>query len=255
MLATNSVSNLSLIQIHPTTECNYNCSYCSYRGENKFLNLDIDAVCEYLKQVHDLGCKTVKITGGGEPLLYKNILCLILTAKQYGMKISLQTNGSLLNNIHSRFCDDIRVSFGDGISFKPNHYANGYSYIVTRTPDYNNLNNLLRYAIANQQYVRITQDDTDIDNVPDIEDIKEHIYDNGLIKFWDVRKYQRGQNPCPSLSSPVVGADGYIYPCCRFQYAKEPVWGYNKSMRIGQDLNNISYDGSDCVRCYYDYKE
>ena len=241
---------MDLLQIHPTTRCNYNCSYCSYRNEDKSLALDIDVAAKYLFDAYELGCKAVKITGGGEPLSYDSILVLMLTAKWYKMKIHLQTNGSLLSSIHRKFCDDIRVSFGDGVEFKPTK-VDGYSYIVTNEPDYDNLNKLLRYAIANRQYVRITQDETDIDNVPDINDIKGHLPEYELITFWDAKKYHRGANPCPSLLSPVIGADGYIYPCCRFQYAKEVMWKYNKSMRIGQDLNDVQYDGSKCIRCYY----
>jgi len=245
------MSNLTQLQLHPTTRCNYACSYCSYRDEDKNLDLDTDVAAKYLLDAYELGCKQLKLTGGGEPLLHKYILSIILTAKYYGMKIHLQTNGSLLNNIHRKFVNDIRVSYGDGIEFKPNHLINGYSYIVTSEPDYDNLNNLVHYAIANNHYVRITQDDTDIDNVPDIADIQSHIPENDLITFWDIKNYHKGKNPCPLLNSPVIGADGYIYPCCRTQYAKKPMWRYNKEMRIGQDLKNLQFDGQKCKRCYY----
>ena len=246
---------MNLLQLHPTTRCNYDCSYCSYRDENKNIDLDANVAVRYIRDAHELGCKQLKITGGGEPLMHKLILNIILTAKFYGMKIYLQTNGSLLDRIHRKFIDDIRVSYGDGITFKPNKdiRVDGYSYIVTSSPDYDNLNSLLQYAIANNQYVRITQDDTDIDSVPDIGDIQVNIQEpvNGLVTFWDIRNYHKGKKECPSLSSPVVGADGYIYPCCRTQYAEEPTWGYNKMMRIGQDLKNLHFDGRKCKRCYY----
>jgi len=166
----------------------------------------------------------------------------------------------MLSMVHKRFVDDVRISIGDGIDFakcKTKHFANGYNYVVTANPDYDNLNNVIMSAINHNQYVKITQDDTDIENAVSMDEIRNHIPQNPLITLWDVFSYQEGTNPCES-KSPLLGADGYWYSCCRSQYAKgKDLKTYDTSMRLGSiddDLEIVtksSFDGSQCNRCYY----
>ena len=221
-----------------------------------------------------LGCKTLKISGGGEPLLYDSIISLLCLAKYYHLYVQLQTNGDDLSFLYWKFCDDVRVSLSDErhLESRPAHYAHGFSYVVTAKPDYDNLSSVVGYAIANDKYVKVTQDDTDLDNVPDIEEIKSHLFESPNLTFWDAKDYHIGQNPCPEcMRSPLLGADGYYYPCCRSQYAKgKDLRNYDASMRLGQDIESIilvpsvgtkilvpnvgtntGYDGSECTRCYY----
>ena len=63
-----------------------------------------------------------------------------------------------------------------------------------------------------------------------------------------------------SLLKPVIGADGLLYPCCGTQYAMFPPPGdYDDLMCMGPAIELYSiyqeqkhFDGSQCVRCYYD---
>ena len=272
-----------MIQIHPTLNCNNRCSFCSYR-ESRGLTIDdcrlmiektsqssiinqqsrelpYDKIEKVLYRAKCLGYTELKISGGGEPLLYKRIISLLCLAKYSGYYTYLQTNGTMLSMVHKRFVDDVRISIGDGIDFakcKTKHFANGYNYVVTANPDYDNLNNVIMSAINHNQYVKITQDDTDIENAVSMDEIRNHIPQNPLITLWDVFSYQEGTNPCES-KSPLLGADGYWYPCCRTQYAKgKDLKTYDAEMRIGNiddDLEIVtksSFDGSQCNRCYYD---
>jgi len=58
-----------------------------------------------------------------------------------------------------------------------------------------------------------------------------------------------------SLLKPMIGADGYVYPCCGVQYASKEIKTFPKSFRMGRwdtfKYTN-SFDGSKCSRCYYD---
>lgn len=246
---------MTTLQIHPTSLCNRNCSFCSYRESDLDCELDFNQIVEHMLDAKRLGCKELKVTGGGEPLMYSDIHAVLYLAKRWGYKIYLQTNGILLNRVHRAMCDDIRISYGDGIKFKPPKILpDGFSYVVTTEPDYVNLNNIIRYSVANDMYVRITQDETaNLDDLPEIDETKSHLVKSRNVKYWDVKSYHKGANPCkPSIQSPLIGADGYIYPCCRTQYAQDVTLGYNTNMRMGRDLNKIQpYDGSGCVRCYY----
>lgn len=275
---------ISMLQIHPTLECNRNCSFCSYRNNKYDANHGMEAhgeaakaspvrsipfsvIIKRLKQVAWLGCKALKVSGGGEPLLYQDIIPLLCMAKELKLKIYLQTNGILLNNIYRSLCNNIRVSCGDGIPFEAGEIKpDGYSYIITSKPDYANLNRLMEYATHHDLYVRVAFDDTDT-NTPGVEEILHHIPSLHIHKgavaipithkhtLWDNSITQKGQNPCPSsIKTPLLGADGHWYPCCRTQFALEhKVWGYNKKMRMGMGMLPLKpYDGSSCVNCSYD---
>ena len=154
-----------LLQIHPTLNCNRRCSFCSYRESGYNAELPYDKLAKVLERTKELGYTELKISGGGEPLLYKRLISLLCLAKYLGYYVYLQTNGTSLSMVHKRFTSDVRISMGDGIDFvkcKTKHFANGYNYVVTATPDYDNLNSVIRSAISHNQYVKITQDDTDI---------------------------------------------------------------------------------------------
>ena len=56
------------------------------------------------------GAKTIHFSGGGEPLLHPDIKEAMKTAKQYGIKIALSTNGILLNEEIASLVDYPRVS-------------------------------------------------------------------------------------------------------------------------------------------------
>ena len=250
-----------LLQIHPTLNCNRRCSFCSYRENGYDAELPYDKLEKVLCRAKELGYTELKISGGGEPLLYERIISLLCLAKYLGYYIYLQTNGTMLSAPYRRFTDDVRISMGDGIDFnqcKTKHFANGYNYVVTANPDYDNLNNVIRSAIAHNQYVKVIQDDTDIENAVSMDEIRSHIPQNELITLWDVFNYHQGTNPCPS-KSPLLGADGYWYSCCRPQYSKgKNLASYDETMRIGSiddDLAIVTktlFDGSQCKRCYYD---
>lgn len=259
---------ISMLQIHPTLECNRHCSFCSYRDDIDTDALSFSVISNHLRQAALLGCKALKVSGGGEPLLYPDIVSLFRRAKNFNLKIYLQTNGMLLNDIHRSLCDDIRVSYGDGISFdeeKENIKPDGYSYIVTSKPDYVNLKHLMEYAIQHSLYVRVALDDTSVD-VPRPEEILHHIPSLRLHKgattipithkytLWDNNHFHQGRNPCSSsIKTPLLGADGYWYPCCRTQFALEhKVWRYNRKMRMGMGTLPLKpYDGSSCTNCSY----
>lgn len=261
-----------ILQIHPTFNCNRNCDWCAYDGNQEKEELSLETLQRQLIYAAQTGCKILKISGGGEPTIYSHIMSLLYFAKKLGFIIYLQTNGIILDQQMRNLCYDIRISFGDGIPFeKPQIQPDGFSYIISQNPDYDNMNAVIEYAIMNNCYVRVTQDDTDIDNIPSIEEIRMHSFtvEDALIKsgtsesnrlspkgistvrFWDAKNYHIGINPCPCYQSPLFGADGFWYPCCKTHCAIELTQGYNETMRLGMEYPGIPYDGSGCQRCYY----
>lgn len=98
-----------------TNKCNYNCVFCHNEGEPKQRTKQELDVEDYLFLFDTF----FKITGwngvtisGGEPFIFKDIDALIQKLYEHGAKITIVTNGSLLN-LHEnilQFVDRINVS-------------------------------------------------------------------------------------------------------------------------------------------------
>ena len=320
---------MKVFQLHPTLECNQECTWCPYKNKNvrssmgapttlgKFDTAGLSAVernrpspadrsirsirkgafasltgneipfpaiQHQLSEQWKTGCRILKISGGGEPTLYRDFHKLLRYANDLGYRTYLQTNGILLNSFIREYVSDIRVSFGDGIPFSPpdNIRPDGFSYVVSAKPEYDNLIELIRYALVRDIYVRVTQDDTDLDKIPSIEEIKENILEQfagetparaevrrhelnimragiseterlngeGIVHFWDALDFHSGKNPCPCHDSPLFTPFGW-FPCCKTHVAKGVVPGYNKTMNLGWEYPKTPYDGGGCWRCYY----
>jgi hypothetical protein len=117
-------------------------------------------------------------------------------------------------------------------------------------------------------HVRLVADIFEPEKI-DMEKIKKKVSEAGIsdeIVIYQGRKdFMPGQEKCLiSLLKPVIGADGFIYPCCGTQYAlEEPGRDYEKTMRMGEarDLekiieNQAHFNGAVCSKCYYnEYNE
>src|SRR5215467_6193992 len=73
------------------TFCDLRCNYCDteyafYEGKKETLARIVDAVRAF-------GCPLVEVTGG-EPLLQKNVLCLMSLLCDYGHTVLLETSGA-----------------------------------------------------------------------------------------------------------------------------------------------------------------
>lgn len=96
------------VEIDPIDFCNHNCEWCftsDFRHDKKILLSDLK---KYLTAFCNSGGKSVVFSGGGEPLLYKEIysanrefenksICKYLIEKE--ISVGIITNGSLLSNL------------------------------------------------------------------------------------------------------------------------------------------------------------
>lgn len=99
-----------------THKCNYNCRFCHREGElemNKKGEIDADIFIFFLKSILNEGIENISFTGG-DPFLYTNLDKIINESKNMGVKkISITTNGSLLNKCESLIhlpIDELHIS-------------------------------------------------------------------------------------------------------------------------------------------------
>ncbi len=88
------------LDIELTERCNNRCMHCLINRpeddrEVKEREMDTTFVLDVLRQAADLGCMTVRFTGG-EPLLRKDFTELYLAARRLGMQVILFTNARLI---------------------------------------------------------------------------------------------------------------------------------------------------------------
>lgn len=92
------------IRIKPINRCNHNCWYCAYRVDNLALgedmdladSLPVDQLLSIADDIVEMGVRAVTFSGGGEPLLYKELPQVIRRLAAGGVKVASLTNGSNL---------------------------------------------------------------------------------------------------------------------------------------------------------------
>ena len=125
------------INYHITEKCNYRCKFCfaRYRNHNKELSLN-----ESLKLIGilaDNGCKKINFAGG-EPTLINYLPELITHSKDFGLFVSMISNGTGINRKFMKKCSKnldliglsidslnnyIEVRLGRTLKFKSKNYS------------------------------------------------------------------------------------------------------------------------------------
>lgn len=255
------------VQLYVTNHCNLHCSFCSCRNKNTD-ELSLDRVKTLTNELVQLGCRAVTISGGGEPLCHPDINEIIAALSQH-VEVGLATNGILLPRLTQNTLRWCRISLSDercldestiSQAVKRIHTDWALSYVVTDHPNLANIAKCVMFANHGFTHVRL---------VPNLV--------GGATPFAQIKKYLASQNiddsrviyqtrtPKPgaktcflSCLKPVIGADGFIYPCCSVQFAHDPPdLNMPSNMRMGRSLEGLTpFDGSRCAVCYYgEYNE
>jgi len=104
-LAKNQVTSPVYVRVKPTNKCNHRCFYCSYQPDNECPTSEIinftdeipkEKMMEILSNFRDMGVKAITYSGGGEPLIYPHILETLEKTLEYGIDLSIITNGQML---------------------------------------------------------------------------------------------------------------------------------------------------------------
>lgn len=107
------------VQLSPTEVCDSDCPFCSVMNRPIRSYLNMTRIKKCLSDFASLGTKSIELTGGGNPLLYKDketgedINDIIRFAGSIGLKIGLITNSSNLKKLDKnthKLIDWIRIS-------------------------------------------------------------------------------------------------------------------------------------------------
>jgi len=226
-----------------------------------------------------LGCRSITITGGGEPLMHPEINEILMACSRRDIKVGLVTNGLLLQKVETRAlstiiwcrisCSGERNLFDEAANIIKDAIARArnidwaFSYVITKSFS---ITNILNYVDFANQYkfthVRLVSDLVDLDSAPDMKMIKDILEkeDDSRVIYQSRKTFTQGQSDCfISLLKPVIGADGFIYPCCGAQYAhykQDLDLADNMRLCHVKDIMDLYrgqriFNGSQCYRCYY----
>ncbi|MFH1607973.1 MAG: radical SAM/SPASM domain-containing protein [archaeon] len=134
------------VEIAPTNLCNHKCVFCALDFLEKSSDFfDRDVMLSLLKEMGEKGVKSIMFAGEGEPALHKDIGLFVQKAKQFGLDISMTTNGVLLTKSKIEDClphlSWIRFSIDSG---SPENYALVHG---TSSDDFNRLVENLRECV------------------------------------------------------------------------------------------------------------
>ncbi len=115
------------IQVHivPSNVCNQNCVFCAYRMTDYLSNQNFDdrsmlkteKIFETLDCFKNMSVKAVQYTGGGEPLVHKDIKAIFRKTLENGLDLALVSNGQALDTETCQILSDakwVRISVDCG---------------------------------------------------------------------------------------------------------------------------------------------
>ena len=94
------------VRVKPTNRCPHSCNFCAYghgdwnSGMHESMGhrdvIPREKMLETLRDFHEIGVKAVTFSGGGEPLSHPDIIEFMSAVLNYGISLSIITNGNLL---------------------------------------------------------------------------------------------------------------------------------------------------------------
>ena len=92
------------VDIHITSTCNLNCSYCWFHSplldkEYEIGHIDFGLFTRIVDDLHAMGVESLTFSGEGEPTLHPRIKDMIGYVKERGFRLKILTNGTFGNGL------------------------------------------------------------------------------------------------------------------------------------------------------------
>lgn len=86
------------VEFDLSNTCNHGCPWCSFNGfrQENWVQFPMARAVALMRELAEVGVKSVTFTGGGEPLTHKHAPVIFYTANEQGLQYGVVTNGRLL---------------------------------------------------------------------------------------------------------------------------------------------------------------
>jgi len=256
------------IQLAPTDKCNLKCDFCSV-ANREMRELTFKQCEDVLNTFKLLGAKTIEITGGGDPTMYRHINELILNAHYLGFEVGMITNGVILNKSVS--LESLSKLMWLRISLNSLDYVNevnldvpknvtlGFSYVWNDRSNRGMLDKIIKYMNKyNAAYVRVVPDCLNVNNINRYKKIIDSVIGTEHEKMFVQQKEYIIPSRCwMGYLKPFVNSDGWIYHCSANPLINRK---FHPNFRMGkiEDINEIwscvkPFNTSNCVegKCFF----
>jgi MoaA/NifB/PqqE/SkfB family radical SAM enzyme len=103
------------VELHPADRCNIDCFFCSTAALRGTDELPLPRFVELLAEMREAGTRSLRLSGGGEPLFHRSIKPFLAAVAEAGLPVeNLTTNAVLLRaevaELVDRVCDQVTVS-------------------------------------------------------------------------------------------------------------------------------------------------
>lgn len=269
------------VQFIPTNKCNMSCDFCSCEEEDRTIEMPFKRIKPLVSELKEIGTKAATVTGGGEPLMHKNIGDVLMTFYNNDIKTGLVTNGLKLKDIHPDYLNTLtwcRISNGDFRTFTDKYAESiakvvescpdvdwAFSHVVSSKPNVAEIKRVIEFA--NQYkftHVRLVADLFQPKEVPMglvAMSLENYLgVDTSRVIYQARQQPEKGMDCYIAYLKPLIAADGNIYRCCGVQYA---INGKYRKMPKELSMGNIDNlqkslidystvkDGNQCDTCYY----
>jgi radical SAM protein with 4Fe4S-binding SPASM domain len=245
-----------LVQIFPIYACNFRCKYCHHSIPKEDRGFVTDCLIMdfelYEKCIHDLAqfpekIKTLRFVGMGEPLLHKDIVRMVQSAKEKDVAntIEILTNGSLLapelsDQLIDAGLDRLVISLQgtsaekyrdiSGIKLDFDEFINNIRYFYDKRKNVHMYLKIVDIALDNEEdkatYFRIFGDICDTIGIETAVPIFSDVEFNKDLETAQVSKTQFGLpykpvKVCPqAFYSMQINPDGKIVGCHSIYYPR-----------------------------------
>jgi len=252
------------ISVWPTNKCQLNCDYCCCRNTMRNNSeLDIELYKKALKIFKKYGTKAIEMSGGGEPLLWKNIDEGVDFAHSLGLKQSLITNGLALKDISANTLSKfewIRISVQSAEHAEKIDYAKipvktSLSYMVSDDTKLSSLINLHIFSKSIDIPTRIAVVRPCLQER--VDEIKNLVDNLGAPFFFSDKSLGKSKGCYMAWIRAAIDWNGNFLPCPSIQLNKENEGFIPDSFILCNIenieewiLNNIPHDlGYQCSFC------
>lgn len=188
-----------IIHLHPTRQCNLACLHCySESGPNQRGALDPASVTSALEVLRAEGYEVVSLSGG-EPLVYRDIGAVVGTAKRLGFRVTMITNGLLVNGRNAAVVSEL-----DGMAISFDGLAETHDVIRARPGAFDRACAALRQLAGDGRPVAAAISLTR-DAIPELPDLAYHLAALGA-RALQIRPVARAGR-AKSMSPSAFGSD------------------------------------------------